>query len=118
MRSRMGDEAPVTDVQQEEDKAKMLLGAKLLVRFARNGGCKFGLGGQLNWELGECSRLHWLSVKRSRIGFEGVYWLMCYRRKAKMLLGARLLEQFVDLDADQVEKRLKLGMGLRRVAKG
>ena len=32
MRSRMGDEAPVTDVQQEEDKAKMLLGAKLLVR--------------------------------------------------------------------------------------
>lgn len=30
MRSRMGEEPPVTDVQQEEDKAKMLLGAKLL----------------------------------------------------------------------------------------
>ena len=27
----MGEEPPVTDVQQEEDKAKMLLGAKLLV---------------------------------------------------------------------------------------
>ena len=32
MRGRHGDEPPVTDVQQEEDKAKMLLGAKLLVR--------------------------------------------------------------------------------------
>ncbi|XP_052800693.1 protein hobbit-like [Mya arenaria] len=30
MRTRIGEEAPVTDVQQEEDKAKMLLGAKLL----------------------------------------------------------------------------------------
>ena len=29
----MGEEPPVTDVQQEEDKAKMLLGAKLLVGF-------------------------------------------------------------------------------------
>ncbi|VDI01967.1 Hypothetical predicted protein, partial [Mytilus galloprovincialis] len=32
MRSRVGDETPLTDVQQEEDKMKMLLGAKLLVR--------------------------------------------------------------------------------------
>ena len=38
----MGDEAPVTDVQQEEDKAKMLLGAKLLVRFARKGAVSLG----------------------------------------------------------------------------
>ncbi|XP_052074223.1 protein KIAA0100-like isoform X2 [Mytilus californianus] len=30
MRSRVGDETPLTDVQQEEDKMKMLLGAKLL----------------------------------------------------------------------------------------
>ena len=31
MRSRAPNEVPLTDVQQEEDKAKMLLGAKLLV---------------------------------------------------------------------------------------
>jgi hypothetical protein len=31
MRSRVGEETPLTDVQQEEDKMKMLLGAKLLV---------------------------------------------------------------------------------------
>lgn len=31
MKSRAGDDPPLTDVQQEEDKAKMLLGAKLLV---------------------------------------------------------------------------------------
>lgn len=30
MRSRAPNEVPLTDVQQEEDKAKMLLGAKLL----------------------------------------------------------------------------------------
>ena len=35
MRSRIhvGEETPMTDVQQEEDKAKMLLGAKLLVGY-------------------------------------------------------------------------------------
>ena len=31
MRSRLTEESPVTDVQEEQDKAKMLLGAKLLV---------------------------------------------------------------------------------------
>ena len=31
MRSRLTEEPPVTDVQEEQDKAKMLLGAKLLV---------------------------------------------------------------------------------------
>jgi len=31
MRSRAGDDAPITDVQQEEDKAKMLLGVNFLV---------------------------------------------------------------------------------------
>ena len=31
MKSRVGEETPLTDVQQEEDKMKMLLGAKVLV---------------------------------------------------------------------------------------
>ena len=31
MRNRLIEDPPVTDVQQEEDKAKMLLGAKLFV---------------------------------------------------------------------------------------
>lgn len=31
MRSRLSEDVPVTDVQEEQDKAKMLLGAKLLV---------------------------------------------------------------------------------------
>lgn len=31
MKSRVGEESPLTDVEQEEDKKKMLLGAKVLV---------------------------------------------------------------------------------------
>ena len=50
MRSRLTEEPPVTDVQEEQDKAKMLLGAKLLV----SGGGGVGGGGLLSVHVCPC----------------------------------------------------------------
>ena len=53
MKSRVGEETPLTDVQQEEDKMKMLLGAKVLVSgMARTMMCvKSSKGQQGRWSF-------------------------------------------------------------------
>jgi hypothetical protein len=55
MKSRVGEETPLTDVQQEEDKMKMLLGAKVLVSTYSSKGKEMMIGAKVLESTSICS---------------------------------------------------------------